>query len=99
MGLTNNASPGEGFVACPGRKSDHFASHPQANHLTANDLRVRAGAKFAEFRLTKKRKNFAEAKMTCQAPTMLSRAGGLFLALPEAIDEPRDRDPDSEDAE
>ncbi len=44
MGLTNNASPGEGFVACPGRKSDHFASHPQANHLTANDLRVRAEA-------------------------------------------------------
>ena len=58
----NNAPPETTFAPPPGRNLDHFAPPPNSNHQQANTLRVRAGAKFTEFRPTRKRKNFRGCK-------------------------------------
>jgi hypothetical protein len=60
--LTNFAPPGTNFVAPPGRNSNHFAPLPLPNSQPATDLRGQGGAKVAEFRPTKKRKNFQWGK-------------------------------------
>jgi len=49
----------------PRRNSENIASLPRTNRPRANDLRERDEAKFAEFRLTEKRKNFSGAKIHC----------------------------------
>ena len=73
--LTNFAPPEESFVPPPGRNSVNFAPPPRANSEPGNDLRERAGAKFAEFRPTRKRKNFTGAKTLFPKPlaTQLGR--------------------------
>jgi hypothetical protein len=64
---TNNASPETIIVAPPGRNSGNIASPPNANLQPANDLQHSRGAKLAEFRPTKKRKNMSEAKIKSPA--------------------------------
>jgi hypothetical protein len=61
--LTNFAPPGDNFAHPPRRNSDNFASPPHSNWQPANDLQRAREAKFAEFRLTKKRKNISGAKI------------------------------------
>jgi hypothetical protein len=64
---TNNASPGKVFVTPPRRNSDNFASPPLTNLQPANNVQPVREAKFAEFRLTRKKKNIAEAKINASA--------------------------------
>ncbi len=58
----NIAPPEDNFAPPPGRNSHNLAPLPHANRPAANNLRGHGGAKFAEIRPTKKRKNFSEAK-------------------------------------
>jgi len=54
--LTNNDSRRGDFVTPPRRNSDNFASPPDNNRKPPNNLQQRGEAKFAEFRLTRKKK-------------------------------------------
>jgi hypothetical protein len=56
---TNFASHRGDFVTPPRRNSSNFASLPRANRQPANDLQRAREAKFAEFRLTRKKKKFS----------------------------------------
>jgi hypothetical protein len=53
---TNFASPRGVFVTPPGRNSDNFAPPTRTKCEPANNLRGQGGAKFAEFRPTRKKK-------------------------------------------
>ena len=61
--MTNFASPGSSFATPPVRNSDGFAPPPRRNVQPANDLRAPRGARFAEFRPTRKKKNFPRGEI------------------------------------
>jgi hypothetical protein len=56
---TSFAPPGESFAPPPERNSDNIAPLPLTNAKGANNLRGRGGAKLAEFRSTRKKKNIS----------------------------------------
>ena len=53
---------GGGFVTPPRRNSENFAPPPRTNSQPQADLRGPRGAKFTEFRLTRKKKNVSRGK-------------------------------------
>jgi hypothetical protein len=59
---TTNASLMEDFAPPPGRNPEDIAPPPLTNLRPANDLPRRGGAKSTDFRPTKKRKKFGQAK-------------------------------------
>jgi hypothetical protein len=68
-----NAPPEKSFAPPPGRNSVNFAPPARTNLQSINDLRAPRGAKRAEFRPTRKRKNIAQAKKKNLHPGLRKR--------------------------
>jgi hypothetical protein len=75
--LTNFAPPEGNFAPPPGRNSAHFAPPSNRNWQQSNDLRGQGGAKFTEFRPTRKKKKFQWGENHEPVPKPLSSIEAL----------------------